>query len=62
MSKWRGRFIARRLDGLADDPRPGAVRTVTDDMVEAVIVKTLEEMPEGRDALVDAFDGRRRSG
>jgi transposase len=45
VSKWRGRFIAKRLDGLADDPRPGAVRTVTDDLVEAVIVKTLEEMP-----------------
>ena len=43
--KWRSRFLARRLDGLADDPRPGAVRTVTDDLVEAVIVKTLEEMP-----------------
>ena len=45
VSKWRRRFLARRLDGLSDDPRPGAVRTVTDDLVEAVIVKTLEEMP-----------------
>src|ERR1700722_2728318 len=45
VSKWRARFVSKRLDGLADDPRPGAVRTVTDDMVEAVIVKTLEEMP-----------------
>ena len=45
VSKWRGRFIARPLDGLADAPRPGAVRTVTDDLVEAVIVKTLEELP-----------------
>ncbi len=45
VSKWRKRFIDNRLDGLADDPRPGAVRTVTDDLVEAVIVKTLEEMP-----------------
>lgn len=48
VSKWRARFVAKRLDGLADDPRPGAVRTVTDDLVEAVIVKTLEELP--RDA------------
>ena len=45
VSKWRRRFLAKRLDGLSDDPRPGAVRTVTDDLVEAVIVKTLEEMP-----------------
>jgi transposase len=45
VSKWRRRFLARRLEGLSDDPRPGAVRTVTDEMVEAVIVKTLEEMP-----------------
>jgi len=45
VSKWRRRFLAKRLEGLSDDPRPGAVRTVTDDIVEAVIVKTLEEMP-----------------
>jgi transposase len=45
VSKWRKRFVERRLDGLADEPRPGAVRTVTDEKVEAVIVKTLEEMP-----------------
>src|SRR3954471_13055244 len=35
--KWRGRFIKHRLDGLYDEPRPGAVRTVTDDQVEQVI-------------------------
>jgi transposase len=45
VSKWRRRFLAKRLGGLSDDPRPGAVRNVTDDMVEMVIVKTLEEMP-----------------
>jgi len=45
VSKWRARFVSRRLDGLSDDPRPGAPRTVTDDDVERVIVKTLEETP-----------------
>jgi transposase len=45
VGKWRGRFVAERLDGLPDDPRPGVPRTITDDTVEAVIVKTLEEIP-----------------
>ena len=43
--KWRTRFVARRLEGLADEPRPGAPRTITDDDVERVVVKTLEETP-----------------
>lgn len=47
VSKWRGRFVANRLDGLFDEPRPGAPRTVTDDEVEAVVVKTLESKPKG---------------
>ena len=45
--KWRGRFIRQRLDGLYDEPRPGAVRTVTDDQVEQVIIRTLETTPRG---------------
>jgi transposase len=45
--KWRARFVTRRLDGLADEPRPGAVRKITDEDVERVIVKTLEEAPAG---------------
>jgi transposase len=43
--KWRGRFVTRRLDGLADEPRPGAARKITDEDVERVVVKTLEETP-----------------
>lgn len=45
VGKWRARFVAERLDGLYDEDRPGAPRTVSDDMVERVVVKTLEEQP-----------------
>jgi transposase len=45
--KWRDRFVEQRLEGLHDEPRPGAPRTVDDDAVELVIVKTLEETPTG---------------
>ncbi len=43
--KWRKRFVSARLEGLHDEPRPGAPRTIGDDDVETVIVKTLEETP-----------------
>jgi transposase len=48
VGKWRKRFVEERLDGLYDEPRVGAPRTITDDDVEAVIVKTLETKPKGR--------------
>jgi transposase len=47
--KWRSRFLAARLEGLCDEPRPGAPRTVTDEHVELVITKTLEEQGPGQD-------------
>jgi len=46
VSKWRRRFLERRLNGLFDEDRPGPPRTITDDKVEAVIVKTLEGKPK----------------
>ena len=45
VGKWRARFVEHRLDGLHDEPRPGGPRTISDDDVERVIVKTLEETP-----------------
>lgn len=45
VGKWRRRFVAERLNGLFDEARPGPPRTITDNQVEAVIVKTLEEKP-----------------
>ena len=45
VGKWRRRFIELRLEGLQDEPRPGAPRSIGDDDVERVIVKTLEETP-----------------
>jgi transposase len=45
VGKWRQRFLARRLDGLTDDPRPGPPRTITDAHVEDVVTRTLESKP-----------------
>ncbi len=44
--KWRSRFAEFRLDGLIDEPRPGKPRTISDEQVEQVIVKTLESTPK----------------
>jgi transposase len=45
VGKWRSRFVAAGLDGLSDEPRPGAPRTITDEQVEHVVVATLERTP-----------------
>lgn len=46
--RWRKRFIAARVAGLYDEPRPGASRKLSDDEVEDILVKTLETKPKGR--------------
>jgi transposase len=48
VGKWRARFLRHRLDGLLDEPRPGAPRTIADETIETVLRLTLESTP--RDA------------
>jgi len=45
VGKWRERFRKQGLDGLLDEPRVGAPRTITDRQIEQVVTKTLESMP-----------------
>ena len=47
VGKWRSRFLEARLEGLYDEPRPGAPRKVSDDEVERVVIRTLESTPGG---------------
>lgn len=48
VSKWRSRFVMHRLEGLLDEPRPGAPRRISDSQVQEVVTRTLESTP--RDA------------
>ena len=47
VGKWRARFLQARLEGLYDEPRPGAPRKVSDAEVERVVIQTLENTPRG---------------
>lgn len=47
VGRWRRRFAELRLQGLHDEPRPGAPRTIRDAQVERVVIETLETTPKG---------------
>ena len=47
VGKWRARFLQARLEGLYDEPRPGAPRRIGDAEVERVLIQTLESTPRG---------------
>jgi transposase len=47
VSKWRRRFVEKRLDGLLDEPRPGAPRTIGDARIERLVATTLNQLPQG---------------
>ena len=45
VGKWRRRFAKDRLDGLCDEPRPGAPRQIGDDAIAETVRLTLETTP-----------------
>src|SRR5436309_3833215 len=59
VGRWRGRFAECGLDGLHDELRPGRPRSIGDDDIERVIVKTLEQQPPDATHLVDPLAGGR---
>ena len=45
VTTWRNRFAHERLDGLLDEPRPGAPRKIGDEKIAEVVTTTLETLP-----------------
>src|SRR5437660_12886651 len=48
VAKWRSRFLRSRLEGLYDEPRPGAPRKITDAQVEEIVVRPLASTPRAQ--------------
>ena len=48
VGKWRSRFLRTRLEGLYDEPRPGAPRKVSDAQIEQIVIQTLESTPRAQ--------------
>src|SRR6184192_648552 len=48
VGKWRSRFLKTRLEGLYDEPRPGAPRKITDAQIEQIVIQTLESTPRAQ--------------
>jgi len=48
VGKWRSRFLRSRLEGLYDEPRPGAPRKVSDAQIEQIVIQTLESTPRAQ--------------
>ena len=59
VGKWRRRFLDRGLNGLHDELRPGAPRSITDEQVAEVVYKTLKTKPKDQDPVVAALHGHR---
>ncbi len=62
VGKWRGRFVEHRLEGLLDEPRPGAPRKITDDAVEAAVTSRPWKPRPGGLRIGALADSRRRLG
>jgi len=58
VGKWRARFLAERLDGLRDEPRPGRPRSIGAEQVARVIAMTSTPPPNALHWTRAAMAGR----